>query len=262
MIKLRPLQEKVISKIYEEFGKGHKKVLLMAPTGFGKTIIAKYLIDLCVEKSNRALFTVPRINLIGQTASKFNPENVGIIQGNDYRFDDSKPIQIATIQTLQNREITEVQFVIFDEIHYSYEGVQIQSIFKRFPNALFLGMSATPVDDRGYLLEGWDSIIDDFQICDVIDAGFLVPVENYSCLNLDLDNVKKRAGEYVESELEPIVIKEPILQSIYDNYILHANRTKFICFAVNKKHGEAITKLFNDNGVKCSFVGAISFNFG
>ena len=256
MYKLRPHQSFLIDRIYAEFRKGNKRVLLMAPTGAGKTVIAKHLIDSGTTKGSRCLFTVPRINLIEQTAKRFNPEKTSIIQGDDPRFDDSKPIQIATIQTLMNRELSPVDFTIFDEIHYSYEGIQIQSIFERFPKSLFLGMSATPVDERGYLLEGWDAIIDDIQIQDVIDAGYLVPLENYTCLNLDLSSVHKKGGEYVEKEVEPIVTKTPILQSVLDNYVKYAKGKKFICFAVNKKHGLQLTELFNKAGFLTAFVNA------
>ena len=71
-MRLRPIQQVFIDKIYSKFRDGHRKILAMAPTGFGKTIVAKTLIDSCVNKNNRALFTVPRINLISQTAAKFD----------------------------------------------------------------------------------------------------------------------------------------------------------------------------------------------
>ena len=254
MLQLRYYQKKLVNRIYEEAKKGNKKILLLAPTGSGKTVMAKCIIDSCLNKGNRALFTVPRINLIDQTAKYF--DDYSILQADDPRFDISKNLQIAMIQTLLNREINAPNIVIIDEIHYSYDGKLIQSIFERFPNAIFIGLSATPVDDNGYLLDGFDAYIDDYQMKELIDENWLVPVDSYSCLNLDLSNVRVIAGDYAEDDVEKVVVKQPILQSVYDNYIKFANDKKFICFAASKKHGLQIKELFNNNGVKTDFISA------
>ena len=192
MLQLRDYQKKLVNRIYEEAKKGNKKILLLAPTGSGKTVMAKCIIDSCLNKGNRALFTVPRINLIDQTAKYF--DDYSILQADDPRFDISKNLQIAMIQTLLNREINAPNIVIIDEIHYSYDGKLIQSIFERFPNAIFIGLSATPVDDNGYLLDGFDAYIDDYQMKELIDENWLVPVDSYSCLNLDLSNVNTNSS--------------------------------------------------------------------
>jgi superfamily II DNA or RNA helicase len=253
-MKLRPYQQQLINRIYYEAAKGHRRILLLSPTGSGKTVIAKHLIDSCISKGNRALFTVPRINLIEQTAKYFN--DFSVLQGDDNRFNPEKLLQIAMIQTLSNREIPAPDLIIFDEIHYAYDGKLIQSIFERFPNAFYIGLSATPVDESGFLLDGFDAYIDDFQLNELINEKWLVPIECYSGLTLDLSNVRVVGGDYIESEAEQVVIKKPVLQSVFDNYIKFASGKKFICFAVSKKHGNDLTDLFNSNGIKTKFVHA------
>jgi len=253
-MELRRIQEKTINRIYYEAQAGNKKILVMLPTGSGKTIIARHLINACVQKNNRALFTVPRINLIAQTTRNFNESMVSVVQGDDKRFDPEKPIQIATIQTLNNRIVENIQLVIFDEVHYAYEGELIQSVFKLYPNAIFIGLSATPVDDRGYLLEGWDCIIDDYQLNDVINEGWLVPLECYTAFRIDLSAVKIKMGEYDETELAEKVNIEPVMKTVLQAYKEHANGLKFICFAVNKKHGSDLAEMFNKSGYPTKFV--------
>ena len=245
-MELRDYQITLRSKITEAVISGHKKILLMAPTGGGKTVIAKSIIDSAIDKENKVIFTVPRIVLIEQTAKRF--EDPSIIQGNDNRFDDSKLLQIATIHTLINRDVTNVKIVIIDEVHYGYDGELIQSLFDRFKDALFIGMSATPVDNRGYLLDGWDSIIDELQTCDLIDRKQLLPLEIYSCLKLPLEQIKSDGADYLEKELEPIVCEPHVLDTVLYNYQKYANRLKFIGFCVNKAHAIKLATLFNDNG--------------
>jgi type I site-specific restriction-modification system R (restriction) subunit len=54
---------------------------------------------------------------------------------------------------LVDTEIETPDIVIFDEVHYGYENNLIQSVFKKFPNAIFIGLSATPIDDNGFILK-------------------------------------------------------------------------------------------------------------
>lgn len=251
-IRLYDFQANIVNSIYREAMAGKKRILVMSPTGSGKTVMAKHIIDNALKKGSRALFTVPKINLIEQTAKYF--KDYSILQADDPRFDDRKPLQIAMLQTLINREITPPDIVIFDEVHFAYDGKLIQSVFEKFPDAFFIGLSATPVDESGYLLEGFDAYIDDYQIGDLINMNHLTPVEVYSGLHLDLSEVRVVAGDYVESEVEQVVKKQPVMQSVYDNYVKYASGKKFICFAVNKAHGNALNELFNGNGVRTAFV--------
>jgi primosomal protein N' len=56
MIELRPYQNQAIEKLRRAIASGHKRVLLQAATGAGKTIIASEMIRLAMLKGKRALF--------------------------------------------------------------------------------------------------------------------------------------------------------------------------------------------------------------
>ena len=53
-ITLDPFQEKAIRVINDE-----ESLLVAAPTGAGKTLIAEYAIERCLEKGGRILYTSP-----------------------------------------------------------------------------------------------------------------------------------------------------------------------------------------------------------
>src|SRR5262245_42413531 len=58
--------------------------------------------------------TVPSIELVDQTLAKFHYEgiyDVGVMQAQHHRTDSSRPIQIASVQTLMRRDIPPAELV-------------------------------------------------------------------------------------------------------------------------------------------------------
>ena len=75
MITLREDQEDVRTKLRVAL-RSSSSVLVFAPTGFGKTVLAAALIKLIFDASKRVIFCVHRVDLIVQTAKTF--EKFGI----------------------------------------------------------------------------------------------------------------------------------------------------------------------------------------
>lgn len=255
MIELRPYQVDVLSKIRLSISKLHKKILVFAPTGFGKTVLAYEIIRNAIEKNNSVLFTSHRIQLAKQSFKKFDDFNPNYLQGQNDRITGSL-LTVATIQTLINREIEEPKIVIIDEVHYAYESKLIQSLFEKFPNAIFIGLSATPLDDRGYLIEGFDSIIDDYQTGGLIKLGYLTPFKVYSPFVPDLSKVRIQANEYNKDDLSEVIEKPDIVSTVVENYVKHGENRKFLCFALSKEHAHQLSDEFNRNGIKTEVITA------
>lgn len=253
---LREPQIKTLNSIRAEMIKGHKKMLVSAPTGFGKTVLAYEIARSAIKNNNRVLFTSHRIQLAEQTRDKFKSLKPAFLQGNSEGYNENSLLLVATLQTLINREIIEPKIVIIDEVHYAYESKLVQSLFEKFQNAIFIGLSATPVDNRNYLLEGFDSIIDEFQTIDLIKLKWLVPFNCYAPFTPDLSNVKILAGEYKKDELEEAVNKPDVNKTIIENYIKYGEGRKFICFAVDKKHAFELNRTFINQGIKTNYITA------
>ena len=255
MIELRPYQIDVLSKIRMSVAKLHKKILVFAPTGFGKTVLAYHIIENAIEKNNSVLFTSHRIQLAKQSFKKFDDFNPNYLQGQNDSITGSL-LTVATIQTLINRKIDDQKIVIIDEVHYAYESKLIQSLFEKFPNAIFIGLSATPLDDRGYLIEGFDSIIDDYQTGDLIKLGYLTPFKVYSPFCPDLSKVRIQANVYNKDDLSDVIEKHDIVSTVVQNYIKHGENRKFICFALSKEHAHQLSDEFNRNGINTEVITA------
>lgn len=246
---LRPPQQIIFDKIRESLVRKNKKILVACPTGFGKTALAYCIIESANKIGNSVLFTSHRIDLAKQTKNKFEGLNPCYLQGKNNDFKEDYKCLVATLQTLQKHEIKPPKIVIIDEVHYAYESKLVQDLFKRFPNAIFICLTATPTDNAGYLLDGFDCLIADYQTKDLIDLGWLVPMQCYAPMVIDLSEVKKKGQDFDSEDLEKTINKEDINLSIYENYKKYANGRKFIIFASNKKHCESLKKVFTDSEI-------------
>ena len=114
-------QQKAIDYINE----GHS-VIVSAPTGAGKTVIAEHVINDCLAKNLSAVYTAPIKALSNQKFRDFQKtfkDKIGILTG-DVSINPSAPILIMTTEIFRNK-ILETQknlegysWIIFDEIHY------------------------------------------------------------------------------------------------------------------------------------------------
>ena len=116
-----PFQEKAIGYIKD----GHS-VIVSAPTGAGKTVIAEYVIEDCLAKEKRCVYTAPVKALSNQKFRDFQKiykNKIGILTG-DVSINPSAPILIMTTEIFRNKLLEEKEslkdysWIIFDEIHY------------------------------------------------------------------------------------------------------------------------------------------------
>jgi len=150
-LKLDKFQEDAINAIEQ-----NKSVVVSAPTGSGKTLIADYIIDRDFRKGIKVIYTAPIKALSNQKYKEFSRsygiENVGILTGDVQKNPDAL-ILIMTTEIYRNMVlsndpfISNVSYVIFDEIHYINDiergYVWEESIIFSKPNVRILCLSAT-----------------------------------------------------------------------------------------------------------------------
>lgn len=243
-MKLRPYQVESKKFIYDSWRDGKNKCMLMLPTGSGKTVLAHSIINDGLSRGYNVLFTCHRQILVEQTYGRFGGS---VIMGRDKRYNPELNLQIGSVYTVKKRDVATPKIIICDEIHYGYKADIIQGLFERWPSARVIGLSATPVDNQGYLLGGFDSYFLKYQLCDLVKAGDLVPFKIYSPVSVDLSLVSKIAGEYNQSELEEVVIREELLRTVVKGYNEFGEGRKFIAFATTVKHAKLLRDVLGED---------------
>lgn len=133
-----------------------ESVLISAPTGTGKTLVADYILEKTFREGRKVVYTAPIKALSNQKFKEFKrllgDENVGILTG-DVVVQPEAPVLIMTTEIFRNLlhtdrdRLADVAYVIFDEIHYIDDphrgSVWEESLIFMPPDMRFLGLSAT-----------------------------------------------------------------------------------------------------------------------
>jgi superfamily II RNA helicase len=120
-VTLDPFQEEAIRAINDQ-----ESLIVAAPTGAGKTLVAEYAIERCLEQGVRALYTAPIKALSNQKFRDFSllyGDRIGIKTG-DVTINPDAQVILMTTEIFRNtifespEAFHDVRYVVFDEIHY------------------------------------------------------------------------------------------------------------------------------------------------
>jgi len=179
---LRPYQERTVESVFEAW-RSSRRVLLVAPTGAGKTRLAEEFVARAQRSDERVLFIAHRRELIRQATERLRLSQghfaVGMIAPGE-ELTIEAPIQVATVQTLLARELRpDAQLIIFDEAHH-YVADDWQKLSSAYPNARTLGLTATPERQDGRPLgDMFDALVVAAKYTELIRDGHLVPARVY-----------------------------------------------------------------------------------
>jgi len=142
-------QEEAIAAIIDD-----KSVIVSAPTGSGKTLVAEFAIYTALARGRRIAYTTPLKALSNQKYAdfcrQFGQERVGILTG-DVKVNTRAPVVVMTTEILRNMFYTggldSLEFVVLDECHYMGDegrGTVWEEIIVNAPKDVALvGLSAT-----------------------------------------------------------------------------------------------------------------------
>lgn len=259
---LRAYQKKFVNDVYSQIRGGVKRILGFAPTGAGKTLITAQIAAHAVSKNKRILFIVHRDILISQTADKiykFGLSNCGFIKSGCPESRDSR-VQIASVQTLSKRNWWHqfpADLVIIDECHIvAYASVVQQMMMNIYPQAIYLGLTATPwrLSKREGLGDIFHSLVSAPMPHELISQAFLVKPSYYSVKQADLEKVGTVAGEFDESRLALACDRPELIEQIVRDWQRLAYGRRTIVFGVNVAHAQHLAEAFQAAGISAAYV--------
>ncbi len=133
-----------------------QSVLVAAPTGAGKTVVAEYAIAEALDAGEKVFYTTPIKALSNQKyrdlAARHGADRVGLLTG-DNAINRDAPVVVMTTEVLRNMvyggadALHGLRYVVVDEVHFlqdPYRGPVWEEVIIHLPQSVRLvGLSAT-----------------------------------------------------------------------------------------------------------------------
>jgi DNA repair protein RadD len=256
---LRPHQAAALDSLKHSIAAQHRRPMLMAPTGAGKTVLAAHIVTGALRKGNRVCFVVPALSLVDQTVERFVQngiplDDMGVIQGDHPLRRPQAPVQVATAQTLARRAYPDCPVVVVDEAHIRHESIDRWIDDDTERRRLFIGLSATPWS-RG-LGKRWDDLIIATTTAELIEQGYLSKFRVFAPSRPDLEGVRTVAGDYHDGDIAERMGVETLTADIVQTWLLRGENRPSLCFAVNRDHARALHDRFEAAGVPVAYIDA------
>jgi len=262
MRELREDQSDTLDALRQAVADRKRRIMMQAPTGWGKTVLTSALIKSARERGKKILFTVPMIGLVDQTVEMLASQHifdVGVIQATHRMTDWMKPIQIASVQTLMKRDMPDADIILIDEAHKwfrFYEKLFSKDKMPKFENVPIIGLSATP------WTKGLGSYYDHFHKAsttqDMIDQGHLSPFRVFAPSHPDLSEVKTVAGDYHEGDLSEVMQEKRLVANVVDTWLRFGENRPTLCYGVDRAHAKKLQQEFEAAGVRCGYQDAFT----
>lgn len=250
----REYQLDAIAQLRANVRRGIKRQLLCLPTGCGKTLTASVMIKAAVEeKKKRVLFVAHRIELIDQTVRTMHSIGLGcgVIRGGDRRRSARMPVQVASISTLARREKPPADLVFIDEAHRALANSYVKHVLEAYPNAVHIGLSATPCRGDGRPLGSmYSALVLGISYADAISNGFLTAPRVFAPkIDVDFSKIKTVGGDYDQQDLAKAMSVNALVGDIVEHWKKRAEGRRTVVFAVSVEHSKFIVQRFVDAGI-------------
>jgi DNA repair protein RadD len=257
MITLRPYQAQAIAEARRAYAERNRAVLMVMPTGAGKTFTASTVVQGAAQRKNTTWWITHRRELASQASQTFYSLGIphGLIQAG-HMSDPRAVVQVASIQTIARRvdDLPEPALIVFDETHH-IGAATWDALFQRFPAARILGLTATPWRLDGTGLGHWYSaMVEGPSTAELIADGSLSPYRLFAPPAPDLSGVATAAGDYQRGALAQAMNKPQIVGDAIGHYADLCPGKRAVVFAAGVENSRNIAAQFNAAGILAEHV--------
>jgi superfamily II DNA or RNA helicase len=242
--RLRDYQKNAIEEILEAISNNHREIVLVLPTGAGKTVTVAALLN-TLKASKKFLALVPRRKLAVQMRVEFR----------NYKLDASR---IKTAQSINDDNIdnyTNLDFIILDECHQLAWWKPIEKLLIQNPNAVLIGLTATPdrLNRKQFIEDKFSKIIYPVSFGQLVSSDYLCNPRYFAYGNSIRFNevgIDAESGEFIQEHLDRECEKTNYLENVVRNVQqLDICDRKSIVFCASIKQSKNIADMLNNANI-------------
>ena len=235
----------------------HRSVMAQMPTGTGKTYLLTAAIDSFVRANPKAKVWIVAhrrelVSQIDETVRKFHSYS----SATSSLLSSVKAMSIQWLMRHYDEIEEEPGMIVIDEAHHALAKTY-KEMWERFPNAKFLGLTATPcrLNGKGFT-DLFDVLVQSWDVPEFISKGRLatydfVSIKSDGVTQRLIDSLQKRGadGDYQNKEMDMLLNKKPSIERLYRSLEEFGKDRKGIVYAININHANAIAEFYREHGI-------------
>ena len=235
----------------------HRSVMAQMPTGTGKTYLLTAVIDSFVRANPKAKVWIVAhrrelVSQIDETVRKFHSYS----SATSSLLSSVKAMSIQWLMRHYDEIEEEPGMIVIDEAHHALAKTY-KEMWERFPNAKFLGLTATPcrLNGKGFT-DLFDVLVQSWDVPEFISKGRLatydfVSIKSDGVTQRLIDSLQKRGadGDYQNKEMDMLLNKKPSIERLYRSLEEYGKDRKGIVYAININHANAIAEFYREHGI-------------
>lgn len=235
---LRPRQILGKNLVHAKWREGHKRVLYVCPTGSGKRYQGVWWAKAAQDRPDPrdTLIVTDRRILVKQMYEELHRFGVdfGVIMG-DHEENRLPTCQVASIQSLRERyfekpeELPRASLIIVDEAHKERDAYEF--LFKLYPDAMIVGLTATPVGSQGKALtpDLYDVMVEGAKNSELIADGLLLPTDVYAPSEPNIKGMRlEKSGEFNQVKLGKAVKSVTCFADLWKEWMPFSDRQTIV----------------------------------
>ena len=235
----------------------HRSVMAQMPTGTGKTYLLTAVIGSFVRANSKAKVWIVAhrrelVSQIDETVRKFHSYS----SATSSLLSSVKAMSIQWLMRHYDEIEEEPGLIVIDEAHHALAKTY-KEMWERFPNAKFLGLTATPcrLNGKGFT-DLFDVLVQSWAVPEFICKGRLatydfVSIKSDGVTQRLIDSLQKRGadGDYQNKEMDMLLNKKPSIERLYRSLEEFGKDRKGIVYAINISHANAIAEFYREHGI-------------